>query len=87
MLHACRQGQRAQVVAVIESIAANIDQSFWQFQLVQILTETECEVINIGQFRVTKIYIGQFFHILSYVEQISGCVKTKKGDEFTVYSS
>lgn len=31
--------------------------------------------------------VGQFFHILSYVEQISGCVKTDKGDEYTVYSS
>ena len=31
--------------------------------------------------------IGQFFHILSYVEQVLGCIKTEKGNEFTVYSS
>ena len=31
--------------------------------------------------------IGQFFHILSYVSQILGCVKTDNGDEFTMYSS
>ena len=31
--------------------------------------------------------IGQFFHILSYVEQVLGCIKTEKGNEFTIYSS
>lgn len=31
--------------------------------------------------------IVQFFHILSYVEQILGCVKTTKGKECTIYSS
>ena len=31
--------------------------------------------------------IGQFFHILSYAEQVLGCIKTEKGNEFTVYSS
>jgi len=31
--------------------------------------------------------IGQFFHILSYVEQVYGCVETPKGKECTVYSS
>lgn len=31
--------------------------------------------------------ITQFFHILSYVEQVMGCVKTDKGNEYTVYSS
>lgn len=31
--------------------------------------------------------VTQFFHILSYVKQIRGCVKVKGKDEFTVYSS
>ncbi len=31
--------------------------------------------------------ISQFFHILSYVEQIRGCVKVDDKDEITVYSS
>lgn len=31
--------------------------------------------------------ISQFFHILSYVEQIRGCVKVDGKDEITVYSS
>lgn len=31
--------------------------------------------------------ISQFFHILSYVEQISGCVKVNGKNEITVYSS
>lgn len=31
--------------------------------------------------------IEQFFHILSYVEQVLGCVKTKNGNECTIYSS
>jgi len=39
--------------------------------------EEKCEVNS----------IGQFFHILSYASQILGCVKTEKGNEYTVYSS
>ncbi|MBQ7986384.1 MAG: choloylglycine hydrolase [Clostridia bacterium] len=31
--------------------------------------------------------ISQFFHILSYVEQVRGCVKVNDKDEITVYSS
>lgn len=31
--------------------------------------------------------VAQFFHILSYVKQVRGCVKVKNMDEFTIYSS
>ena len=31
--------------------------------------------------------ISQFFHILSYVAQVRGCVKVDNKDEFTIYSS
>ncbi len=31
--------------------------------------------------------VSQFFHILSSVEQVRGCVKTKHGYEYTLYSS